>query len=148
MLGTNDAKTGVQTTTALYSSNIDTICSTLIAGGCTPILFPSPYPIPGSNAEWDEIHSLPLITAYRDILVSKANGSTIFLGGNRTFEAFLQQVQAGNTVFGAADVHPNVAGHLVLTNINIAGVAAVIATKTGLTPSGGTSGSGSYGFAA
>ncbi len=137
MLGTNDSKTGVQTTPALYASNMQAICNALIAGGCTPVLFPPPYAIPGSNAEWDEIHSLPLLTQYRDAIVSICNGTTIFLGGDRTFEAFVQQVEAGNTVFGAADVHPNVAGHLVLTNINVAGVAAVVSQKTGLPPMGG-----------
>ncbi len=145
MLGTNDAKAAPltpQTTPAAFSANIASICSAVIAAGGIPVLFSSPYLVPGTSNEWSEIESPSLLLAYRDALVALADNSTIYLGGSTTFEEFLSQYDAGLSIYGDPGVHPNNTGHAILAQIWAAGVSRVLALKTGMVPS--SNGIGTY----
>lgn len=107
MLGTNDSKIGVKTSSGTYQSNITSITTELLSTIPTLQriwLNEPPYPVPGSYALWDS-ESVSLVGYYRSALDSVANGSTILRGSTTTLA-----YSATHTNQYGDGIHPNSTG--------------------------------------
>ena len=111
-LGTNDAKTAVNTSAATYKSNLQSIISYLQANVPTLqliVLSPPYYVVPGSGTNaWNEA-SLPVLRSYHDQLSALDNGATVRFAEAQNFEHF-----ADNTAQLTDGIHPTDAGHAAL----------------------------------
>ena len=87
MLGTNDSKTAVATTKSAFKVNIQTICTSLNGSGYRVFLHAPPYLTPGAFGQFD-LNSPGLLLQYRDALAEAANGASVILGDNQSFNFF------------------------------------------------------------
>lgn len=109
MLGTNDSKPSVATSTGTYSSNIASIAAACVTAGYKVCLNAPLYLTPGGS--WDEASNTKII-AYRDSLAALTNGTTIFMGDTQLFDA----VAASPATYLSDGVHPNGTGNTLIWN--------------------------------
>lgn len=110
MLGTNDARTNVATTPAVYEKNLSAmIASLLTSGSVTQVIinYP-PYVIPGAIGLWDDA-SIARLKLYMGVVDILAREKGVVKGDTKAFSYFQQHQE-----LLLDGVHPNAEGNVQL----------------------------------
>jgi lysophospholipase L1-like esterase len=129
MLGTNDAKDSVATSTSGFGDNVRAICEDLLSAGFIPVVSYSPFGVSGSFTGDFSDASIVRLIAYQTEIDKLVDGYRFYRGDAGAFEYF-----ARHTGELSDGIHPNAAGATSLGGLWATALTPIVASVAQTVP--------------